>query len=170
MNLAMPISIRPATKADEAAMSRICLLTGNAGSSAEEVYTIPELIGLVYALPYLHMSNAFAYVLVTDTLEPSIAEKANERTDEAPSSAPVDATAPIVSEAPPASGPTERVIGYIIGTTDTQVYQEETSRDWWPVQHAKYPVDVTPGNADDKRLMGLFAKPDSYAEQIVDKG
>lgn len=170
----MSISIRPATKADETAISRICLLTGEAGTSAESVYTIPELIGLVYAVPYLHMASGFAYVLVTDTLEPSVADKIEKKTDEAPSSAPIRAVAPVVPDSSEFAGsstqPTERIIGYIIGTTDTRVYEAELQRDWWPVQRAKYPVDSTPGNANDKRLMGLFVKPDSYPENIIERG
>lgn len=170
----MPISIRPATKADESAVSRICLLTGEAGTSAKSVYTIPELIGLVYAIPYLYMTNAFAYVLVTDTPEPPSSEKAEKRTDEGPSDASVDAPAPIVPDSPEAAGsssvPAERVIGYIIGTTDTRAYEAELLRDWWPAQRARYPIDSTPGNANDKRLMGIFVKPDSYPQNVIEKG
>jgi len=61
----MPIYLRPATVKDAPAVSRICLLTGNAGTSAVDVYSRPELIGLVYAEPYVHLSSAFAYLLVT---------------------------------------------------------------------------------------------------------
>ncbi|KAF8321140.1 acyl-CoA N-acyltransferase [Clavulina sp. PMI_390] len=138
--------IRPATPADEADVSRICLLTGNAGTTAESVYSIPELIGLTYAVPYLHVPHTFSYVLVA-TPTPSHPSSPNESTGNA----------------------AERVIGYIIGTTDTLAYSAAALRDWWPVQAAKYPVETTPGNADDKRLMGLFAKPDAYAEELVAK-
>lgn len=182
----MSIYIRPATLADEAAISHICLLTVNAGRSAESVYTIPDLIGRVYAVPYIHMKNAFAYVFVTTSPEPSIASKeasTSATNGPAPSDAPADASAPVVpapsasaqhTDAQPAAtssdAPVERVIGYIIGTTDTRAYAAEALRDWWPLQRAKYPVDETPGNADDKRLMGLFVKPDVYAEAITEKG
>jgi hypothetical protein len=50
-------TIRRATSADSAALARICLLTGDAGSSAEDQYPTsepgPELLALLYALPYV---------------------------------------------------------------------------------------------------------------------
>ncbi|KAG8766101.1 hypothetical protein FRC12_007088 [Ceratobasidium sp. 428] len=59
-------SIRPATAADRPALSRICLLTGDAGKSAESEYTIPELLGLVYAEPYVVVPPCFGFVLVNE--------------------------------------------------------------------------------------------------------
>ena len=43
--------IREARSSDSPALSHICLLTGNAGQSAEAQHTFGELIGLVYAEP-----------------------------------------------------------------------------------------------------------------------
>ncbi|KAG9121213.1 hypothetical protein FRC07_002927 [Ceratobasidium sp. 392] len=59
-------SIRPATPADRPALSHICLLTGDAGKSAESDYTIPELLGLVYAEPYVVVQPCFGFVLVDE--------------------------------------------------------------------------------------------------------
>ncbi|QRW07382.1 GNAT family acetyltransferase [Ceratobasidium sp. AG-Ba] len=59
-------SLRPATSADRPALSRICLLTGDAGQSAESEYTIPELLGLVYAEPYAVVDPCFGFVLVDE--------------------------------------------------------------------------------------------------------
>lgn len=56
--------IRRATKEDSAALSRICLLTADAGQSAEKLHTIQELPGLVYALPYVHVPHTAGFVLV----------------------------------------------------------------------------------------------------------
>ena len=53
--------IREATSSDSPALSRICLLTGNAGQSAEAQHTFGELIGLVFAEPYVHLPTTFAF-------------------------------------------------------------------------------------------------------------
>lgn len=62
----MAISIRRAVESDEAALSRICLLTGNAGTSAEPLHDHGELLGLVYAVPYVKLSTTFGFVLVDE--------------------------------------------------------------------------------------------------------
>lgn len=132
----MSTFIRPATLDDEAAISHICLVTGEAGESAEGIYTKPELLSIVWATPYLHAKNAFAYVLVTTV--------------------------------PEEEG--ERVIGYIIGTTDSPALSEELARDWWPTWAAKYPVETTPGNERDKGLMQLLVEPLTYPDDIAERG
>lgn len=62
----MTITIRRATESDEPSVSRICLLTGAAGSSAEDQYDHGELIGLIYAVPYVKLPTTFGFVLVDD--------------------------------------------------------------------------------------------------------
>ncbi|KAK0468215.1 acyl-CoA N-acyltransferase [Desarmillaria tabescens] len=61
------ITIRRATEADEAALSRICLLTADAGKSAEHLHDFGELPGLVYAVPYVKLPTTWGFVLVDDT-------------------------------------------------------------------------------------------------------
>ena len=56
--------IRSTTPADSPAVSRICLLTADAGVSAESLHTVGELPGLMYAEPYLHLPDCYAFVLV----------------------------------------------------------------------------------------------------------
>ncbi|KAG1759812.1 acyl-CoA N-acyltransferase [Suillus occidentalis] len=58
--------IRPATKADESALSNICLLTANAGTSAKHLHSHPALPGLIYALPYLNLESTWGFVLDDD--------------------------------------------------------------------------------------------------------
>jgi ribosomal protein S18 acetylase RimI-like enzyme len=58
--------IRPATKADEAALSNVCLLTANAGTSAKHLHTDPALPGLIYSLPYVNLESTWCFVLVDD--------------------------------------------------------------------------------------------------------
>ncbi|KAH0587723.1 hypothetical protein J132_00529 [Termitomyces sp. J132] len=62
----MTLTIRKATEADEAAVSQICLLTGDAGKSAKHLHDYGELIGLVYAVPYLKLPTTWAFVLVDE--------------------------------------------------------------------------------------------------------
>ncbi|PFH52840.1 hypothetical protein AMATHDRAFT_56340 [Amanita thiersii Skay4041] len=60
----MVLSIRVATPLDAPALSRICLLTANAGKSAENLHDFGELPGLVYAVPYVNLPTTWAFVLV----------------------------------------------------------------------------------------------------------
>lgn len=57
-------SIRPASANDRPILSRICLLTGDAGQSGESQYHFPEMLGLVYAEPYVVIHPWFGFVLV----------------------------------------------------------------------------------------------------------
>ncbi|KAJ4481706.1 acyl-CoA N-acyltransferase [Lentinula edodes] len=62
----MPITIRKALEADAPSLSRICLLTANAGSTAEALHDFGELPGLVYAVPYVKLSTTWGFVMVDD--------------------------------------------------------------------------------------------------------
>lgn len=67
---AMPVIIRPATEQDEQALSKICLLTADAGNSAVHLHDYAELPGLVYAVPYIKLPTTWGFVLEdTDTKE-----------------------------------------------------------------------------------------------------
>ncbi|KAF7292346.1 N-acetyltransferase domain-containing protein [Mycena chlorophos] len=66
----MTLSIRRATLADEAALSHICLVTADAGKSAEALHDHKELPGLVWSVPYLHLPTTWAYVLVDESDAP----------------------------------------------------------------------------------------------------
>lgn len=59
----MSLAIRKATAADTDALFRVCLLTADAGKSAEGLHDFPELPGLIFAVPYLTRKATFAYVL-----------------------------------------------------------------------------------------------------------
>ncbi|KAI0719496.1 acyl-CoA N-acyltransferase [Cerioporus squamosus] len=61
---ASAVYIRQARTADSTVLNRICLLTGDAGKSAEHLHKFGELIGLVYAEPYVHLPTTFGFVLV----------------------------------------------------------------------------------------------------------
>ncbi|KAF8600981.1 acyl-CoA N-acyltransferase [Ceratobasidium sp. AG-I] len=61
--------IRPVHIDDTPALYRICLLTADAGQSAEALHHFPELLGLHYIDPYVKLSPAFGFVLVSGTAE-----------------------------------------------------------------------------------------------------
>ena len=56
--------IRPARPADRDVVYEICLRTGLAGADATATYADPELLGHVYAGPYLALAPDLAFVLV----------------------------------------------------------------------------------------------------------
>ncbi|KAJ3802025.1 acyl-CoA N-acyltransferase [Lentinula aff. detonsa] len=62
----MTIIIRKAMETDAPALSRICLLTADAGSTAEALHDYGELPGLVYAVPYVKLPTTWGYVMVDD--------------------------------------------------------------------------------------------------------
>jgi hypothetical protein len=62
----MPISIRQASVDDAPALSRICLLTADAGKSAEDLHNFPELPGLLWAVPYVHLPTTWGFVMVDE--------------------------------------------------------------------------------------------------------
>lgn len=59
--------IRSATEADGPSLSRICLLTADAGKSAESLHDFGELPGLVYAVPYVKLPTTWAFVMVDES-------------------------------------------------------------------------------------------------------
>ncbi|KAJ7044482.1 acyl-CoA N-acyltransferase [Mycena alexandri] len=63
----MPVTIRRATETDAPSLSRICLLTADAGNSSESLHDFGELPGLVYAVPYVNLPTTWAFVLVDES-------------------------------------------------------------------------------------------------------
>ena len=57
--------IRHAQAEDSFSLSRICLLTANAGQSAESQHSVIEMPGLIYAEPYVHMPHTAGFVLAS---------------------------------------------------------------------------------------------------------
>ncbi len=55
--------LRRATRADHAALCMVCLKTGVAGQDATGREDDPELMGLVYAVPYQVLEPEFAFVI-----------------------------------------------------------------------------------------------------------
>jgi GNAT superfamily N-acetyltransferase len=55
--------IRRATLRDEAAIARICRLTGNQGQDATGLYGDPTVLADVYATPYLYGPDCVGYVV-----------------------------------------------------------------------------------------------------------
>lgn len=59
----MTAIIREVSEQDEHALSKICLLTADAGNSAQHLHDYPELPGLVYAVPYVKLPTTWGFVL-----------------------------------------------------------------------------------------------------------
>jgi len=66
---------------------------------------------LIFAVPYLHLSSAYRFVLVD-----------------------VDEGISVEGDAPP-----ERVVGYIVGSTDRRIFDQDAAENWWPKVQAQYP-------------------------------
>ncbi|NYI68364.1 GNAT family N-acetyltransferase [Spelaeicoccus albus] len=60
------LKIRPATIHDMPALYRICLRTALNGADASEYYADPDLVGHVFAGPYLTGDTAFGFVAADD--------------------------------------------------------------------------------------------------------
>jgi ribosomal protein S18 acetylase RimI-like enzyme len=55
--------LRRAERSDHDALSRVCLLTGDAGEDASAREDDPDLLGLIYAVPYQVLEPDFAFVI-----------------------------------------------------------------------------------------------------------
>ena len=60
----MPFAIRPYHPSDLVALYRICLLTGDNGNDARELYHDQELLGHYYAAPYAVLEPDLCFVLL----------------------------------------------------------------------------------------------------------
>lgn len=56
-------TLRKALATDHAALKRVCLLTGDSGKDATAREGDPDLLGLIYAVPYQVFSPDFAFVV-----------------------------------------------------------------------------------------------------------
>lgn len=137
----MVLKIRKATAADEPAVSHICLVTADAGKSAEELFQNKELPGLVYAVPYLHLSSAYRFVLVD----------INDENDQ-------------VQE--------EKVVGYVVGSTNCRAFEKDATENWWPKIQARYPH---PPEDSKEQYTGAewyyfdtIAQPPTTGQEVVD--
>lgn len=108
------VYIRRVSASDASALSRICLLTGDAGTSAEHLHDFGELPGLVYAEPYARLPAGFGFVMVDPTKPQS-----------------------------------DQVVGYILGTHDTRVFEQQAETLWYPSLRARYPNHDPPAHPED---------------------
>ncbi len=139
----MPFTIRPVVPEDTSALSRICLLTGHAGQSAEPLHTHGELPGLVWALPYVLLppktAQTWCFVLADD--------------------------------AAPDDGHTTKVVkGYILGTSDTRAFEAATEGDWWPTLRIRFPLSSDMDErtkADQDHIDLIHREPDIAPEACL---
>jgi ribosomal protein S18 acetylase RimI-like enzyme len=62
----MPFAIRPYHPSDLVALYRVCLLTGDNGNDARQLYRDEELLGHYYAAPYAVLEPDLCFVLLAD--------------------------------------------------------------------------------------------------------
>lgn len=162
----MPLLIRPATPADGPSLSRICLLTGSAGSSAESLHAYGELPGLVYALPYVNVLEwTWGFVLV-DT-----GDKTGQGTDAEGGEGERKEKRKGEGEG---NGERERVLGYILGASDTRMFERTAEQTWYPPLRALYPLEPSPSTTSrerkeaDTRYVKLLHAPESAPEACVE--
>ncbi|QPC87786.1 GNAT family N-acetyltransferase [Mesorhizobium sp. NBSH29] len=55
--------LRQASAADDAALKMICLKTGDAGADASAREDAPDLLGLIYTVPYRHFEPELAFII-----------------------------------------------------------------------------------------------------------
>ena len=137
----MPSFIRPVTKEDEAALSKICLETSEAGKSGRDVHNYPSLPGEVYALPYVNVPDCvWGFVLV---------DKPSET-------------------CPPSD---ETIVGYTLGALDTRVFENTTAQTWWPPLKAKYAegslTTFPPTETDERYIKSIMNFPPAPEAQIA---
>jgi GNAT superfamily N-acetyltransferase len=63
IDLVPGFTLRRATGADHAALSEICLKTGDSGADASGIEDDPALLGAIYAIPYQVFEPDFAFVV-----------------------------------------------------------------------------------------------------------
>lgn len=63
LDLGHGFALRRARRTDHAALDRVCLLTGDSGRDATAREDDPELLGLIYAVPYQVLAPDFAFVV-----------------------------------------------------------------------------------------------------------
>ncbi|KAI0729415.1 acyl-CoA N-acyltransferase [Fomitopsis betulina] len=129
------VYIREARALDSTAVSRICLLTGDAGSSAEHLHSFGELIGLMYAEPYVRLPAGFGFVLVDPDKH-------------------------------------DAVVGYVLGTADTRLFEQQASESWFPEVQKRYPphslqADRPLKPADERYIRTIHNPPRAPQVQIA---
>lgn len=63
LDLGHGFTLRGATADDHPALKHVCLKTGNAGADASDIEDDPDLLGLIYAVPYQVLEPDFAFVI-----------------------------------------------------------------------------------------------------------
>lgn len=140
----MSFAIRPVVPEDITAISRICLLTADAGRSAETLHRLGELPGLVWALPYVLLppmtARTWGFVLVDTSVSDD------------------DHT-------------TAAVKGYILGTSDSRAYEAATEVQWWPPLRIRFPLESGGEEertaADEQYVNIIHRGPDSAHEACL---
>lgn len=131
-----------------------------------------ELPGLVYALPYVNVGEwAWGFVLV-DTGESAESAESVE-------SAEGEGVGVGQGIGEGEGGREERVVGYILGASDTRQFEEEAEKTWYPPLRLRYPLSPSPSPSSsspsllperkeaDSRYIKLLHSPETAPEACV---
>lgn len=146
--------LRHARPSDSDAVSRICLVTGNAGETAEALLTIGDFVGICYAVPYLNVQHAGGFVLV----RPASSEIAE--VDERLKDSLKDEDG-------------NEVVAYAVFATDTNAFSSEVEKDWYPKFRGKYSMSLIEGGEAstltdvDKHYVKLIHHPDPFDQSCL---
>ena len=126
--------VRRARPDDEAALYRICLVTGDSGRDASGLYRDPDLLGHLYVGPYAALEPEHAFVLADG---PEDADQGGAETSVG-------------------------VFGYAVGALDTAAFHVRVRDSWLPPLQARYadPGGDPGAWSRDDRLIHLLHHPD----------
>ncbi|ACZ30810.1 GCN5-related N-acetyltransferase [Xylanimonas cellulosilytica DSM 15894] len=118
-------TLRPYAPTDRDAIAEVCLRTGDAGGDARGLYRASTLLADVYALPYVDLEPATAFVVVLpDDAAPDDAARAGQ-----------DAVLRVADGV---------LVGYVLGAPDTVAFVERWSREWTPGYLERHPAPALP--------------------------
>lgn len=160
--------IRPATRTSDApALSRIALLTADAGKDGSTHHAYGELVGLYFALPYVRdLPGAGGFVLARKRRrqgQGSGAEGAGEGEGSL-------TNASDNSTATKGEGEdSDEVVGYILYALDSLAFQSTMEKEWLPPLREKYPLPVEGSSESESASAPAYDPPLKDADLVYVK-
>jgi GNAT superfamily N-acetyltransferase len=128
----MALSIRRYQPGDRDAVYDICVRTADAGGDARGQYSTDNLMGDLFAGPYVFLEPGFAYVLADGK-----PDREHDGED--------------------GGG---RPVGYVIGAPDTAAFARAYRERWIPRLAGRYPVPPEPPGTAEEAMLALHYRPE----------